>query len=287
MSKFIFPKTLLKIVAVFALILRCNICISQCSLEIKNRDIEDISLITICLENDQFIEYTTTKTQGGKLFFEVKDFKKIRVSHIGYFDTSLLIKSTETSYSVLLRPKVVELGEVIIKKLQSFMQIEEKNRKGKNLLFNLEANRTWYFNVGLTKLGVKRLEEISIELNNSHKNHQIEVGFFENVNAAINSTPTFIDTIDLKKAKNNLLKIFTYKQNNVLMMDDFIIGIKLLLSEAGSPKHPIAVVTKFQENETQVYYQTERGILHKMPSEHYLKNFGAYPMLVSTIKYEK
>jgi hypothetical protein len=136
-------------------------------------------------------------------------------------------------------------------------------------------------------LEVKRLDEMSIEFNNVNKQNQIEVGFFEDINAAVNGKPKFVNVIDMKREKNNLVRIFSYKENNQFIMDDFIISLRLLLPEGGRLKNPIAVMTKFQQNETQIYYQTERGIIHKMPNEHYLKNFGGYPILISVIKYEK
>lgn len=287
MRRFIITNSHFRIGTLFALILLRNTCFSQCILEIQNKEIDDISAISICLENEEFIQYTIPQAQGRKLLFEVKDFTRIRVSQIGYYDTTILIKNSQLSYSILLRPKIVVLDEVIVKKLQSYTHIEEKNRKGQNLLFQLEPNKTWYFNIGLTQLGAKRLDEISIEINTAHKQNKIEVRFFEDINAAINSRPRFIYIIDLKKEKNNLVKIFSYKQNNLFLMDDFIIGLRLLTPERDRYRHRIAVMTKFQQNETQIYYQTERGVIHKMPNEYYLKHFGGYPMLISTIKYEK
>lgn len=287
MSKYFFGNFLQKTALIVIFVLLKNVCFSQYILEIQNSEIEDISSITICLENEAFIQYILPKVEGKKLSFEIKDFKSIKVSHIGYYDTTILVNEKQTTYSILLRPKIVELDEVVIKRLKSYTYVEKKNRKGNNLLFNLEANKIWYFNISLTYFGVKRLDELSIELNNNDKHNQIEVQFFEDINAAVNNRPKFIYTIDLKKEKSNLVKIFNYKENNIFLMDDFILGLRLRLPEGNRQKNPIAVVTKFQENETQVYYQTEKGIIHKMPNEHYFKNFGGYPILVSTIKYEK
>lgn len=287
MSKLALYRNSLKYITITILLLTSTFGISQISIEIENREIDDVSLISICLESDEIVKYTAAKPVGNKLFIETNGFKNIRISHIGYYDTSFIINSMNSAYSILLRPKVVELTDVVIRKLQSFTNTENRNRKGHNLFFTLEESKIWYFKLGMPELGVKKLDELSIELSNVHKQDMVEVALYESINDVVNSIPIFIDTIILKKVNSNFVQVFGSEQKKLPIVDDFVLGIRGVLINKNRPKNPLSIVTRFQEIQTQLYYQTEKGIIHKIPNEHYLKNFGGYPSLVKSIKYGK
>jgi hypothetical protein len=148
-----------------------NLSIAQIKIEIQNKDIDDISAINVCLENSQVIKNTMTKSVGKTIFIEANGYNKIRLSHIGYYDTTLVIKDFTESHTILLRPKVIQLNEVVVKSLQSLTHIDKRKKKSQIMKFVLTENRIWYFEINLSHLEIKELYEVNIELSNIIQNN--------------------------------------------------------------------------------------------------------------------
>lgn len=271
----------------FLFLMISNICSAQVKIEILNADIDDISVISLCLENNEMIKSTIFKTISKTIIVEAEGYNKIRLSHIGYYDTTLVIKDFKESHTILLRPKVLELNEITVRNLKSFTHIDKRKNKSQTLLFALEENVVWYFDINLSDLEVKELYEVNIELDNICSEDKIEIGLYETFNDAVNLEPFYKDTITLKTLKNNVLSVFNHKNTNVKITEDFLVGLKIIPIKKNRPKKPTSVVTVFQKTETQIYYQKEKETIYKMPNEHYSKYFNAYPLLVKTIKYGK
>ncbi|TAF63798.1 MAG: hypothetical protein EAZ55_13105 [Cytophagales bacterium] len=271
----------------FIFLLFSNLAYPQIKIEIQNTDIDDISAISICLENNEMIKNTIFKTIAKTIIVDAEGYNKIRLSHVGYYDTTLVIKDFTESYAIVLIPKVLELNEIVIKNLKSFTHIDKRKNNNQTLRFALEENTVWYFDINLSDLEVKELYEIHIKLYNICREDKIEISLYETFNDAVNLIPFHKETIDLKMLKNNDLPIFDHKKINVNINKYLLVGLKIIPIGKNRPKEPTFVVTAFQEKETQIYYQKENKTIHKMPNEHYLKYFNAYPLLVKTIKYGK
>lgn len=289
MSLLIPNKSQIKYLLTLLLLSMSFFCFSQIRIEIQNNEIEDVSAFSVSSENNEAIKLISFKVEKKTIIIQDQDYKSIRLSHIGYFDTLILLKSLNntTSYKILLTPKITELTEVVVKELKSFTHKEDKGKKGKSLLFNLDENKTWYFNINLNTLQAKRLDKLSVLLSRSYKEDKIEVVIFKTINDAVSGLHFYRDTIELNNINENIITVLSCKENNLFLNEDFIIGFKLLSERKDKSKSSTSILTKFQKVVTQIYYQTEKGIIHKMPTEHYFKYFQGYPILVNIIEYEK
>ena len=275
--------------SIFLLIAISSICFSQTRIEILNSEIQDISAFSVSIENDESIKLISYKVENKTIIIPTQGYKYVRLSHMGYHDTLIQLnyQNTTSSYRILLDPKIIELAEVVVKNYKSYTHKEEKGKKGKSLLFSLEENKIWYFNINLNKLEVKRLDKLDVAFRGIYKQDKMEVVIFKTINDAVSGLSYHRDTIELNKIKDNTITVFSNRQNNLFLNEDFIIGFKLLSDRKIKPKNLTSLLSKFQQEITQIYYQTERGVIHKIPPEHYFKNFQGYPILINTIEYEK
>ncbi|GAB4400067.1 MAG: hypothetical protein OHK0053_21200 [Microscillaceae bacterium] len=141
-----------------------NLCLAQIKIEIKNEDIEDVSVINVCLENEEVIKSVSFNHIGKILFIEAEGYDRIILSHVGYHDSILDIKNYTASYTISLRPKIIELNEVLIKIHQPLTYTEKRKSNKETLLFHLENNIRWYFNIELSHLEMTELYEVKIVL---------------------------------------------------------------------------------------------------------------------------
>jgi hypothetical protein len=273
-------------ILIFLFFTYSNFSFSQITVGIKNTDIEDVSAINIIAENNEVIKSVNFRTINKTLFIESARYEKLNFSHIGFYDTTIVIKSSKESHFILLRPKINELKEVVIRPLQSYIHTEKRERK-KILLFPLSRDKIWYFLVNISKLEAKKIKELSIQLRDVDKNELVEVTLYETIKNVTNNDYLFKDTIRLSTVKNDNLKIVNDSNNNIALTDDFILGLRIISTAQPPSMKKNSVITRFQEEESQVYYQTENGIIHKIPNSRYFEYFNAYPSLLKRIQYEK
>lgn len=262
---------------------------SQTKIEIRNTDIDDLSLISMSFENDSIVKALEFKTVDKFLLIENGYSGKIRLSHIGFYDTTVVISSANENHVVMLRPYVAELKEIIVREPKLLTVKERKNRGNHNMLFALEENSIWYFEIDLSVLEAKRLHELSIALENVDIKNSLEVTIFKTIHDAAKDNLIYRDTIPLSSIKNNFITVYNYKNNPTIPEDHFVLALKMipLISTNSGKKGIASVVTAFREKGTNIYLQSERRIINKMPNEHYFRYFKSYPYLIKMIKYEK
>lgn len=261
--------------------------IAQIKIEIQNEDIDDVCAISVCVENNEDIKGVKATCTGKTLFVETNGYNKIRLSHIGYYDTALVIGSSSESHTLLLRPKVIELNEVIVKDIKPFVHVDKKKGKSKTMSFALNENTIWYFEIDLSHLDVKELYEVNVELSNICREDDIAITLYGTLNDAVNNAPFYKKVVALEGIDNKILKVFDHTETNLTVAENFILGLKIIPIKPDRPIKPTFVVTAFQNKETQIYYQNEKNSISKMPNEYFLRHFDGYPLLVKTVKYGK
>lgn len=276
-----------KLLLLFILSLTFNISRSQINIEVKNTEIEDVSSFTISLENTSEIKLTNFKTKGKFLIVNEMEYKKIRVSFLGYYDTTLIIEENTKFYEIKLKQKIHELEEVKVNKFNKILLQDKREMKGQNLLFNLGDDKIWYFYINVNKYDLKKLFELYVELDNVCKEDILVVGFYLQIDDALIGNHFFTDTINLNQIKDNFLKIFDYTKNDLSINENFYASFQVIPIKKNRPKKATALVTKFQDSPNQILYQSNKGFLHKMPMNHYLQNFKGYPDIVKSMLYGK
>jgi len=268
-----------------ALIFLSQFCNAQVVVNIINPEIDSTAGLTIFYENDSSL-FKSEMLSGKNFKVDTTKFRKITISHIGYKDTTVLLKNLLPFNNVLLVIDYKELQTVSVQKLQKYNQTDLQTKKGKRLFFRLSSNNTWYFTPELPK-GLRKIENLVLKFKNLTANDVVNFKLYANEVFVLKEEPFFKNSV-LISGKNidNLVDVLDNLKQGIGIENGIIISISVEQKFINS-KAPPMILSEFKPETTQIYYQSSRNILHKFPMEHYLNNFGGYPHLSSDLTYLK
>lgn len=257
----------------------------QVLVTITNQEINEDVEFTLVYETDSSL-YKSEELQKTKNFIvDTSKFTKLTISHVGYFDTTVLSKNLKAFNLIKLLPNYKLLETVVIKKLEEFSNSDLKTKKGMRLFFSLSSNFVWHFTIKLPE-GTSKLKSFKLCFKNLMPNDTLEFKLYNNKVDALNSEPFFSNRITVLDSKANLVDVLNGLNKNLDVENSFLISVSVHASNKDLISTAM-LLSKFKREETQIYYQGRKNELYKYPMKTYFENFSGYPHLSTEITFLK
>jgi hypothetical protein len=275
-----------KIFSVLALSIILIASKAQIGIKISSNNFFDIKGVTIIGENDKILKLISPIEKDGYLIVDTSGITKLKFSHVSFFDTTIIVNTLKKQNDVFLKPKVIQLENVLV---VSRPEMEANNfsvKKNKKMFFQLGDTRTWFFSVNVSKYKPYLIKGLFFKIKNLSISDTLHIGVYNSEAAILNRNPIGTRTVVINKQNiKNSLGIDEFGNTDLSTEGKIFVSLNIKRFNKLSTSIP-SVLTGLQNDETQLYTLDKINIIDKFPMDYFKKNHNAYPELLYLIKYK-
>ncbi|MEN9548332.1 MAG: hypothetical protein RIR12_923 [Bacteroidota bacterium] len=275
-----------KIFSIFSLSMFFFTTNAQIGIRVSSNEFFDIKGVTIIGENDKLLKLIIPTERDGFFIIDTSGVTKIKFSHVSFFDTTVIVNTLKKQNDIFLRPKVVQLENVLV---INKPEKEENNfsiKKNKKMFFQLEDTRTWFFSVNMRKYQSHLITGLFFKFKNLSISDTLQISVYNNEAAILNKNPSGTKVIVINKQNiKNSIGIDEFGDADLSTEGKFFVSFNVKRFNKLSTTIP-AVLTALQANETQLYILGKNNIIDKFPMDYFKTHNNAYPELLYSIKYK-